>query len=187
MGACPQQGDDQIFVSSSDPLPSHPHPAGGESSLTMGGYRQFTMDVCSAKTNAVDASLNMTFSSCCSFSSVILHLLHYEFLQMTLWCILGTLRITMGRSTPSAGTPPREGEKSAKVLHNSVRESLCVAETFPPHRSRALQGRKLTPHQCAVKLLEAVLSGKSKLPGSLLVAGLILTAPLCHHPLAPQL
>ena len=93
----------------------------------------------------------------------------------------------MDRSTPSAETPPREGKKSAEVLCISVRESLCMAETFPLRRSRALQGRKLTPHQRAVKLLEAVLSGKSKLPGSLLVAGPILTAPLCHHPLAPQL
>lgn len=91
----------------------------------------------------------------------------------------------MGKSTPSA--EPREGKKSAKVLQVSVRESLCMAETFPLHRSRALHGRKLTSHQRAVKLLEAVLSGKSKLPGSLLIAGPILTAPFCHHPVAPQL
>lgn len=74
----------QILASSSDPLPFHPHPACGESSLTMGGCRQFTMDICSPKTHVADASLNVTFSSCCSFSSVILHLLYYEFLPMTL-------------------------------------------------------------------------------------------------------
>lgn len=32
-----------------------------------------------------------------------------------------------------------------------------------------------------MKLLEAVLGGKSKLPGSLLIAGPVLTAPLYHH------
>lgn len=145
------------------------------------------MDFCSTKTNASDASLNVTFSSCCSFSSIILKILPYEFLQITLWCILGTLRINRGRATPSAEKPPREQKKSAKVLHIPVRESLYMAETFPPHRSRSHQGRKLTPHQCAVKLLEAVLGGKGKLLGSLLIAGPILTASLCHHPLAPQL
>lgn len=137
----------------------------------MGGYRQFTMDVCSTKTNAADASLNATFSSRCCFSSVILHLLHYESFQITLWCILGTLRITMGRSTPSAETHPREGKKLSKVLPISVRESLkSMVETFSAGRSRALQRRKLTPRQHAVKLLEAVLCGKSKLEASSLPA-----------------
>lgn len=145
------------------------------------------MDFCSTITNASDATLNVTLSSCCSFSSIILNLLHYDFLQITLWCILGTLRISMDRATPSAEKPPREQKKSAKVLHIPVREHLILAETFPPHRSRACQGRKLTPDQCTVKLLEAFLCGKGKLLGSLLIAGPILTAPLCHHPLAPQL
>lgn len=125
------------------PCPSHPHPAGGESSLTMGRYRQFTMDVCSTKTNGADASLHMNFSLHGSFSSVILHLLLCEFLHITLWCILGTLRIAMDKST-LLQTPPREGKKSAEVLHFSARQSLYVAETFPLCRSRAFQGRKLT-------------------------------------------
>lgn len=117
-------------------IPSHPHPVGGESSLTTGGYRQFTMDVCSTKTNAADASLHANFSLYGSFSSVILYLLHCEFLHITLWCILGILRITMDRSM-LLPTPPREGKKSAEVLHISARQSLCMAETFPPCGSRA--------------------------------------------------
>lgn len=119
------------------PCPSHPHPVGGESSLTTGGYRQFSVYVCSrTKTNAADASLHVNFSLYGSFSSVILPLLHCEFLHITLWCILGTLRMTMDRST-FLQPPPREGKKSAEVLHISARQSLCMAETFPPHRFRA--------------------------------------------------
>lgn len=103
------------------------------------------MNFCSTKTNASDASLNVTFSSCCSFSSVILNLLHYEVLQITLWCILGTLRITMGGATPSAEKPPREGKISAKVLHIPVRESIYVDETFPTTRVQSSSGKKTDP------------------------------------------
>lgn len=154
LGACPQQGDNQIFASSSYPLPFSlsPFTTRVKGVLTMGGYKQFTMRVWSTKSNAAHASLNVTFSSCCRFSSIILHLLHYEFLQITLWCILGALRITMGWSTLFAESSRREGKKSANIIHISVRESLWVTETFPPLRSRGLWGIKLTPCQCAVKL-----------------------------------
>ena len=74
-------------------------------------YGQLTMDGCSTRTNAAGASLNVTFGSGCRFSCGILHLLYCESIQITLWCILGTLRIIMGRSTPSAETHPREGKK----------------------------------------------------------------------------